>query len=206
MGIVAGRAVRLRHGIIHMLLQKNWSVCRVAAHTEGCQVIFQKILSFGRSMRFVAAHTSLLHRTMLELRFGNDITNIFVAIETEFIPSFQKNEFVFGGMGVVALYAIAPHDYLMDAFWILGHNPFMTLITDFVRVCIQQLSMRRVMGIMTFCAFPFFYGSVNKLVFELFLEIIVTLKTQFPTRARFQLEFVLRIAYRKNQKGYDHAG
>ncbi len=182
-----------------MLLQKNWPVCRVAAHTEGRQVIFQKILSFGRSMRFVAGHTSLLHGTVLELRFGNGIANIFVAIETEFIPPFQKNELVFGGMGVVALDAIALHDDLMDTFGILRHNPFMTLITDFVWVRIQQPSMRRVMGIMTFRAFPFFYGRVDKLAFELFLEGIMTFQAEFPLSARFQLEFVLPVSYRDDQ-------
>jgi hypothetical protein len=109
----------------------------VAAHTEGRQIILEKLIPLGRSMRFVATNTSLFHRTVLELCFGNYVANIFVTIETEFIPSFQKNELVFGGMGVVALYAITFHDYLMTALRIFRYNSLMALVADFVWVCIQ---------------------------------------------------------------------
>ena len=67
----------------------------MTAHTESHQIIFQKMISFGRSMRIVATDTSFLHRTVLELCFGNGIANIFVTIKTEFVPCFQKDEFVF---------------------------------------------------------------------------------------------------------------
>ncbi len=94
MSVMAGRTVRLCHRIIHMLFLKVGPICLVAAHTESHQIIFQKMTSFGRSMRLVATDASLFHRTVLELRFGNSISNIFVTIKTEFIPCFQKNEFV----------------------------------------------------------------------------------------------------------------
>jgi len=142
-------------------------------------------------MRFVATDTSLLHRTVLELCFGNGITNIFVTIKAEFIPPFQKNELVLGGMRVVAFYAIAFHYYPMDAFWILRHNPFMALIADFVRIFVQQFPVGSSMSIMAFRAFSRLHGSMDKWVFELFLERIMTFKTEFPLGAGFQLEFVL---------------
>jgi hypothetical protein len=109
----------------------------MAAHTEGRQIIFQKMISFGRSMRIVATNTSLLHRTVLELCFGNSISNIFVAIKTEFIPCFQKDKLVSGGMGIMALYTIAFHDNFMTAFGVFRHNPLMTLIADFVWIIVQ---------------------------------------------------------------------
>jgi len=109
----------------------------MAAHTEGRQIIFQKMNSFGRSMRIVATDTSLLHRTMLELCFGNSISNIFVAIKTEFVSCLQKDKFVSGGMGIMTLYTIAFHHNFMTALWIFRHDPFMTLIADFVRIFVQ---------------------------------------------------------------------
>jgi hypothetical protein len=67
----------------------------MAAHTEGRQIIFQKMTSFGRSMRLVTTDTSFLYGAVFELCFANGIANIFVAIKTEFIPCFEKNELVF---------------------------------------------------------------------------------------------------------------
>jgi hypothetical protein len=67
----------------------------MAAYTEGRQIIFQKMISFRRSMRFVATDTSLLYRTVFELRFGNNTSDILVAIKTELISGLQKDKFVF---------------------------------------------------------------------------------------------------------------
>ena len=66
----------------------------MAAHTEGRQIIFQKMISFRRSMRIVATDTSLLHRIVLELCFGHSIANLLVAAKTELIPCFQKGKLV----------------------------------------------------------------------------------------------------------------
>ncbi len=46
-------------------------------------------------MRLVATDASFLHRTVLELCFGDGIADIFVTIKTEFVSRFQKDEFVF---------------------------------------------------------------------------------------------------------------
>ena len=94
-------------------------------------------------------------------------------------------------MGVVAFYTIAFHHNFMTAFGILGHNPFMALIADFVRIFVQQLSMGRGMRVMTFCAFSRLHGGMDKWIFELFLEGVMAFQTEFPLGARFQLEFVL---------------
>ncbi len=103
-------------------------------------------------------------------------------------------------MGVMAFYAIAFHHNFMNALWILGHNPFMALIADFVWIFVQQLSMRGRMRIMTFRAFSRLHGGMDKWILELFLEGIMTFQTEFPLGARFQLEFILLpISRRKNQ-------
>jgi len=206
MRIMAGTAVRFRHRIIHMLFHEVGLVCFMAAHTEGRQIIFQKIISFRRSMWVVATDTSFLHRTVLESRFGNSISNILVAIKTEFVPCFQKDKFVSGGVGIVAFYTIAFHHNFMTAFGIFRHDPFMTLIADLVWILAQQLSMGRGMRVMAFGAFSGFHRSMDKWIFKFFLEGIMAFETEFPLGARFQLEFILPISHSKKQKNYQHAG
>ena len=66
----------------------------MAAHTEGHQIIFQKMISFGRSMRIVATDTSFLHRTVLKLCFGHSIANILMAIKTELIACLKENKLI----------------------------------------------------------------------------------------------------------------
>ena len=85
----------------------------------------------------MAVDTPFLDWTMLELCFGHSIANILMAVKTEFVPCFQKDKFVFGGMGVVAFYTIAIHHYFMAAFGILGYNSFVALIAYFVRIFVQ---------------------------------------------------------------------
>ena len=68
----------------------------------------------------------------------------------------------------------------------------MALIADFVWVFVQQLSMRRRMRIMTFRAFSRLHWGMHKRIFELFLEGIMALQTEFPLGARFQFKFILR--------------
>ena len=67
----------------------------MAVYTEGDQIIFQEMFSFGGSMGIVAVDASFLHRIMLEFYLGHCIANILMAIKTEFISCFQKNEFIF---------------------------------------------------------------------------------------------------------------
>jgi hypothetical protein len=165
----------------------------MTAHTEGRQVIFQKMIPFGRSMRIVTPDTSFFHRTVLELCFGNGIPDIFVAIKTEFIPCFQKDKFVLGGMGIMALYTIAFHYNFVAALGIFRHDPFMTFIADFVRIFAQQLSVGRGVRIMTFRAFSRLHRSVHKWVFEFFPKMIMTPQAQLPLGIRFQLEFALGV-------------
>ena len=95
MGIVAGGTVRFRDGIIHMLFNKVWLVGLMAARAESQHIIFQKVFGFSRAVWVMAIDASFLHRIMLVLCLGHSIANILVAIKTEFIPCFQKNEFVF---------------------------------------------------------------------------------------------------------------
>ena len=163
----------------------------MTAHTQGRQVIFQKMISLGRSVRLVTRDTSFFHRRVLELCFGNCIPNIFVAIKTEFIPCFQKDKFVSRGVGIVAFYTIAFHHNFMTAFGIFRHDPFMTLIADLVWILAQQLSMGRGMRVMAFGAFSGFHRSMDKWIFKFFLEGIMAFETEFPLGARFQLEFIL---------------
>jgi hypothetical protein len=177
MGVMAGTAVRLRHRIIHMLFLKVGLIRLVAAHTEGRQIIFQKTISLGRSMRLVATATSFPDRTVFELCFGDSIPNIFVAIKAEFVPRFQKDKLVPGGMRIMALYTIAFHHNFMTAPGILGDDPSMTLIADLVRIFIQQLSVGRGVRIMAFCALSRLHRSVHKWILELFLKSVVAAQT-----------------------------
>src|SRR4030042_6729614 len=113
----------------------------MAAYTEGDQIIFEKMFPFGGSMRIVAVDTSFLHRIMLEFYLCHSITNILMAIKTEFISCLQKNEFIFRCVGIMAFYAISLHDDFMAAFGIFGHNSFMAFGADLARILIQQLPM-----------------------------------------------------------------
>ena len=163
----------------------------MAAYTEGHQIIFQEIFSLPRGMGIMAVDTPFFHRVMPELCFGDRIANTFVTIKTKFVPRLQKDKFVSGGVGVMALYTIAFHDYFMTAFWIFRHDPFMAFVADSVWVLAQQLSMGRGMRVMAFAAFSGFHGSMDVLIFQLFLEGVMAFETEFPLSARFQLESVL---------------
>ena len=94
-GVMAGATVRLRNGIIHMLPQKTWSICRVTADAERHQVFFQKAVRFRRGMGVVAVHAPFLDWVMFKFNFCNRIANILMAIKTEFVRRLQKNELVF---------------------------------------------------------------------------------------------------------------
>ncbi len=78
-----------------MLLDKIWLIRLMTACTEGQHIVFQKIFRLGGTVRIMAVDAPFVDRIMLELRFGHGIADILVAIETEFIPSFQKGKFVF---------------------------------------------------------------------------------------------------------------
>ena len=132
-----------------MLFRKVGPVCLMAAQAEGNQIVFKKILPFGGSVRVVTIDTSFLHRIMFEFRFDDSIPNILVAIEAEIIPRFQKSKLIFRGMRVVAFHAIAFCHHFMAAFGTLGYDSFMTLITDLIRVFVQQFPVRGSMRIMT---------------------------------------------------------
>jgi hypothetical protein len=94
MGVMARGTVRLCHRVIHVLFLKVGPICLVTAYTESDQIIFQKMIRFGRGMGIVAAHAPLFHRIMFKFHFCNRIANILMAIKTEFIPSLQKNELI----------------------------------------------------------------------------------------------------------------
>ena len=133
-----------------MLFRKVGPVCLMAAQAESDQIIFQKMLSSGGSVRIVTIDTSFLHWIMFEFRLGDGIPNILMAIEAEIITRFQEDKLIFRSMRVVAFYAIAFHHHSMTAFGTLGYDSFMTLVTDLVRVFAQQLPVRGSMRIMTF--------------------------------------------------------
>jgi hypothetical protein len=122
----------------------------MAAQAESDQIIFQKMLSSGGSVRIVTIDTSFLHRIMFEFRLDDSILNILMAIEAEIITRFQKNKLIFRSMRVVTFYAIAFYYHFMTAFGTLGDDSFMTLVTDLVGVFVQQLPVRRGMRVMTF--------------------------------------------------------
>jgi hypothetical protein len=176
-----------------MLLDKVWLVSLMAARAKRYHIISQQIFSLGGGMRIVAVDAFFLNWIMLEFCFCNGLSYIFVAIETEFIPRFQKDKFVFGGMGIVALYTIAFHHHFMTAFRIFRHDPFMALVADFVRIFVQQLSMGRGVRIMTFRAFSRLHRSVHKWIFELFFKVIVTVQAQLSLGIRFESEFILSV-------------
>ena len=88
-------------------------------------------------MGVMAVQASLFHWIMLEFHFDHSIPNILVAVKTEFVPPFEKDKFVSGGMGVVAFYAIAIHHYFMTTLGILGYNSFVALTAYFVRIFVQ---------------------------------------------------------------------
>lgn len=50
---------------------------------------------------------------------------------------------------------------------------------------------------MAFRALPLFYGRVNKLALELFLELIMALQAELPLGLRLQSEFILPINQRE---------
>jgi hypothetical protein len=78
-----------------MLFRKAGPICLMAAQAESNRIIFQKMLSFDGSVRIVTSDTSFLHWVMLEFRLDNNIANILMAIEAEFVTRFQKNKLIF---------------------------------------------------------------------------------------------------------------
>ena len=122
----------------------------MTAKTECYHIILEEMLGFGRGMGGMAVHASFFHRVMLEFGFGNGIANILMTLYAERIPFFEKDKFIIGGMGVVALHAVAFHNNFMSTFGILWYDPFMALRADFVGIFIQELSMDRGMRVMAF--------------------------------------------------------
>lgn len=101
-------------------------------------------------------------------------------------------------MRVVAFHTIPFHHSFMNAFGILRHNPLMALHADFVRVYIEQLSVRRSMRIVTGCAFTRFHGSMHELVFELFLKRVMAAQTQLSFCIGFEFELALGVSNSSN--------
>jgi hypothetical protein len=73
----------------------------------------------------------------------------------------------------------------MNAFGIFEQNPFVALITNFVRIFIQQLSMRSGMRVMTFCTFSRFDRGMDEWIFELLLKIVMTAQAELSLCIRF---------------------
>jgi hypothetical protein len=165
----------------------------MAAYTEGRQVVFQKIISLRGTMRIVTTDASLPHWRMFKLRLGYGIADILMAVKTEFVSRLQKNELILRGMGIVTSNTISLRRHFMNAFRVLGHNPFMALIADFVRILVQQLSMRGGMRIMTSCAFSRFHRGMHKLILEFLLKLIMATQAQLALSIGLEFEFILGV-------------
>jgi hypothetical protein len=87
----------------------------------------------------------------------------------------------------MAFYTIPLHHHLMTALGIFGDNVFVTLITNFVRIFIQQLSMGSGMRVMAFRTLSRFYRGMDKWIFELFFKIVVAAQTELPFASGFNL-------------------
>ena len=73
----------------------------------------------------------------------------------------------------------------------------MALETDLIHIFVQQLAMRRRMGVMAFRTIAALHRGMDKPAIEFFLEPIMALQTEFSRGSRFQLVLVL---LRKNQR------
>jgi hypothetical protein len=149
MGVVAGGTARFCHRIVHVLLHKRRPVRLMAAYTESDQVIFQEVIRFRRPVRVMAVQTSFFHRTMFKFNFCNTLTNRLMAIETEFVSIFYKNEFMIRGMGIVTFHAMAFGDHFVDAPGFLRYHGLVAVVADLIGVGGKQLPMRGRVRIMT---------------------------------------------------------
>jgi hypothetical protein len=79
---------------------------------------------------------------MFKFDFCNGLADRLVAIETKFVPSFQKNKFMIRGMGIVTLHAMTLGDHLVGAPGFLGYHGLVAVVADLIGISSQQLSMR----------------------------------------------------------------
>jgi hypothetical protein len=94
MGVMAGRTVRLRHGIIHMLFRKVRPIRLMAAQAESDHIILQEMIGFGRGMWVMTVDASFLHWIMLKFSLCNRLSDIFMAANTEFIACLKENKLI----------------------------------------------------------------------------------------------------------------
>ena len=86
---------------------------------------------------------------MFKFNFRNCLADRLMATETEFVPSFYKNEFIIRRMGIVTFHTIAFEDNFMGAPGFLGYHCLVAVVADLIGIGRKQLSMRGRVRIMT---------------------------------------------------------
>lgn len=138
-GIMTGRAARIRHRVVHMLLHEGGAVRLMARKTESGHRILEEGSGLARTVRAVTPETSLLDRGVLEFRLLYPLPHLFVAVETEIVPRLQEIEPAVCSVRIMALQAAAFRHDLVRALRLLRHHVRVAAAADLALFSSQHL-------------------------------------------------------------------
>ena len=133
--IVAGRAGRLGHRVVHVPRQEGRRVGLVAGHADRRDGGLQQADGLVGAMRAVAGQAPLLHRAVLEPGLADRFAKLLVTAEAQRVAFRQEVGGVLGGVGVVALLALPVGHDLVGALRVRRNDVLVTAGADLARVC-----------------------------------------------------------------------
>lgn len=190
MRIVTGGAVRLGHGIIQVHRGKLPFRGVVTLLAELRRIARQQKFTLSRSVGIVAVETIVAHRRVRIFQPLDLLGDIFVAAETELLPSPDQLVLVFGGVRIVTSRAFAFCHDLMDTGRLLGKDAGVAFYAKFVGLCQQQFSVVRGMGTMAADAISLLNRRMDERQFQLGGKIIVAFQADFAPGTRLQMKFI----------------
>jgi hypothetical protein len=138
---MAHRATGIGNRIILMGFQEERLVGLMAVLAEAGDVLAEEMGGRSRPMGIVTTQASRGHGLMLAFRLIDSLTQLLMALHTEFVAGELEVELVGRGMGIMAFDATSLGDDFVAALCLFGYHRLVAGVADLAGIGRQKLAV-----------------------------------------------------------------